>query len=88
MDWGARERERERGGNASGGGGGFEAGDASGDVFDEIVTSAKAFRFVRFGGSSRSRKSVDFEFRKSSVSGRGGRWKKGGKNVVAVVKRR
>ena len=45
---------RERGGNASGGGGGFEAGDASGDVFDEIVTSTEAFRFGRFGGRGRS----------------------------------
>ena len=41
---------RERGGNARGGGGGFEAGDASGDVFDEIVTSTEAFRFGRLNG--------------------------------------
>ena len=41
---------RERGGNACGGGGGFEAGDASGDVCDEIVTSTEAFRFGRLGG--------------------------------------
>ena len=38
---------KERGGG--GGGGGFKAGDTSGDVFDEIVTSAKAFGFGRFG---------------------------------------
>ena len=38
---------RKRGGG--GGGGGFEAGDTSGDVFDEIVTSVKAFGFSRFG---------------------------------------
>ena len=42
---------RERGGG--GGGGGFEAGDTSGDVLDEIVTSAKAFGFGRFGGPGR-----------------------------------
>ena len=40
---------RERGGGGSGGGG-FEAGDTSGDVFDEIVTSTEAFRFGRLGG--------------------------------------
>ena len=62
---------RERGGNASGGGGGFEAGDASGDVFDEIVTSTEAFRFGRFGGRGRSWNSVDFEFSMSSMSGKG-----------------
>ena len=44
-------RVRERGGG--GGGGGFEAGDTSGDVLDEIVTSAKAFGFGRFGGPGR-----------------------------------
>ena len=76
---------RESGGGGRSGGG-FEAGDVCGVTFDEIVTSTKAFRFGRFGGSSGSRKSVGFGFTNSSVSGSGGRWKKGGENVVAVVK--
>ena len=74
-----------RGGSGRGGSG-FEAGDACGDVFNEIVTRTKAFRCGRFGCSSGSGESVGFRFRVSSVGGSGGWWKKGGENVVAVVK--
>ena len=76
---------RESGGGG-GSGSGFEAGDACGDVFDEIVTRTKAFRCGRFGCGSGSGESVGFRFRMSSVGGSGGWWKKGGENVVAVVK--
>ena len=70
--------------SGGGGGGGFEACDTSGDVLDEIVTSAKAFGFGRFGGPGR-RTSVDME---STMSRGNGGWtrKKCGKDVVAVVK--
>ena len=73
---------RERGGG--GGGGGFKASDTSGDVFYEIVASAKAFGFGRFGRTG-GWNSNDIVIPMGSVSGGRGR-EKGGKNVVAVVK--
>ena len=76
---------RVRQGSGGGGGGGFEAGDACGDVLDEIVTCAEALWVGRFGGPGK-RTSVDVESTTSSVSGGGWQWKKGGKKVVAVVK--
>ena len=66
------------------GGSGFKACDACGDVFNEIITDVEAFWGGRFDGPS-IRTGVDVL---STVSSGGGGWtrKKGGKDVVAVVK--
>ena len=50
---------------------GFEAGDARGDVFNEIVTLTKAFWCGRFGYGSGSGESVGFRCKLRSVGGGG-----------------
>ena len=65
-------------------GSGFKAGDACGDVFNEIVTRAEAFWGGRLDGPS-VKAGVDVLSTMNSGSG-GWTRKKGGKDVVAVVK--
>ena len=64
------------------GGGGFKAGDACGDVFNEIVTSAEPFWGGRLDGLS-GKCGVDVE---STMNRGSGGWtsKKGGKDVAVV----
>ena len=73
-----------RAGNGCSGRVSFKACDACGDVFNEILTRAKAFGGSRFGWPSAKASAVVLCFVNSGDVG----WtrKKGGKDVVAVVK--
>ena len=73
-----------RTGSGCTGGIGFKAGDACGDVFNEIVNCAEPFWGCRLDGLS-GKCGVDVESTMNSGSGWWTR-KKGGKDVVAVVK--
>ena len=65
-------------------GSGFKAGDACGDVFNEIIAHAESFWGGRLDGPS-IKTGVDVL---STMNSGDGGWnrKKGGKDVVAVVK--